>query len=224
MGAEASMASNDMVLTPEGKAVAFQPSRSSCAGLTAIAMDTGLAETRRLEVYVAGGPGDPVDLMRTDFGWNFNLFVSNVELIRWLREWNDTHPGHGVRLYGIDTSGGFGDARMGRAGIVLDHLIDYLSRITPVAAREVVTRLTEFKGRFSDQAYARYTAEERHRLTSALAEAQTLFATERATMIAASSPEGLLRRTRSARLPHVGADVQRLAVRRRQDPSGARRL
>ncbi len=159
------------------------------AGLTAIALESGLAETRRLEDYVAGGPGDPVDLVRTDFGWNFNLFVSNVELITWLRDWNDAHPGHKARLYGIDTSGGFGDARMGRAGIVLGDVVDYLSKAAPATAREAVARLSEFKGRFSDEAYARYAPEDRHRLTAALAEAQKLFATHHEAMVAATSPE-----------------------------------
>jgi erythromycin esterase len=156
-------------------------------GLTAVAMESGIAETRRLEAYVAGGPGDPTALVREYFGWNFNLFVSNVEMIQWLRHWNDAHPGRKVRLYGIDTSGGFGDSRMGRAGIVLNDVTDYLGQTIPVAARDVLVRLSAFKGRFSDEAYAHYTAEERTRLNAALAEAQTLFATERAAMVAASS-------------------------------------
>ena len=156
-------------------------------GLSAVAMESGMAETRRLEAYIAGGPGDPIDLVREYFGWNFNLFVSNVEMLRWLRQWNDVHPGRQVRLYGIDTSGGYGDARMGRAGIVLDDVTAYLKDTVPVAARDVLGRLSAFKGRFSDEAYAHYTAEERTRLNAALAEAQTLFATERAAMVAASS-------------------------------------
>ena len=150
-------------------------------------MESGIAETQRLEAYVDGGPGDPTDLVREYFGWNFNLFVSNVEMIRWLRAWNDAHPGRAVRLYGIDTSGGFGDTRMARAGIVLDDVTDYLNSTVPMAARDVLARLSAFRGRFSDEAYAHYTAEERTRLNAALAQAQTLFATERATMIAASS-------------------------------------
>jgi erythromycin esterase len=157
-------------------------------GLTAIAMESGLAETRRLEDYVAGGAGDPLDLVRTYFGWNFNLFVSNLDLIRWLRSWNDAHPAAKVRLYGIDTSGGFGDSRMGRAGIVLGDVADYLARTTPAASRDVVVRLSAFRNRFSDEAYPSLTTEERVRLSAALGGARLLFATQHVAMVAASSP------------------------------------
>ena len=72
---------------------------------TAIAIETGYAESLRLSDYIAGGPGDAVEISRTSFTSGFGNFQANVDLIAWMREYNRTAtPERQLRLFGIDLS------------------------------------------------------------------------------------------------------------------------
>ena len=74
-------------------------------GFSAIALETGFAESLRISDYIAGGPGDAADIARTSFTSGFGNFQANVELITWMREYNrTTPPARQLRLFGVDLS------------------------------------------------------------------------------------------------------------------------
>jgi erythromycin esterase len=159
-------------------------------GLTAVALESGLAESRPLYRYVLGGPGDAEALVRTGLTHGFGRLRENLELVVWLRAWNAAHPAHPVHLYGIDRStiqsgppGQPGD------GIVLDHVSAYLARTVPDASAEVRTRLAAFARRFTEVDYPAYSAADRIALDAALQDTMQLFQAQRAAMIRASSAE-----------------------------------
>ena len=56
-------------------------------GFSAIALETGFAESLRMSDYIAGGPGEAADIARTSFTSGFGNFQANVELITWMREY-----------------------------------------------------------------------------------------------------------------------------------------
>ncbi|MFD2500209.1 erythromycin esterase family protein [Rhizorhabdus histidinilytica] len=76
-------------------------------GFTAIAIESGTSEARRLHDYVAGGPGDVRQLVRESLSWGFGRFAENVALVEWMRAYN-ADPAHArkIAFYGIDMSGG----------------------------------------------------------------------------------------------------------------------
>jgi erythromycin esterase len=72
---------------------------------SAIALETGYAESLRISDYIAGGPGDAADIARTSFTSGFGNLQANVELITWMRDYNRTAPpAKQLRLFGIDLS------------------------------------------------------------------------------------------------------------------------
>ena len=74
-------------------------------GFTAIALETGFAESLRLAAFIDGGPGDAREVARTSFTSGFGNFAGNVSLIEWMRAHNATAPGgRRLRLIGIDLS------------------------------------------------------------------------------------------------------------------------
>ena len=74
-------------------------------GFSAIALETGYAESLRIGDYIEGGPGDAADVARTSFTSGFGNFQANVELIAWMREYNRTRPAaRQLRLFGVDLS------------------------------------------------------------------------------------------------------------------------
>lgn len=75
------------------------------SGFSAIALETGFAESLRISDYIAGGPGEAADIARTSFTSGFGNFQANVELITWMREYNrTTPPARQLRLFGVDLS------------------------------------------------------------------------------------------------------------------------
>src|SRR5690606_15887244 len=110
-------------------------------GFTAVALETGFSESRRIEEFVAGGPGDVAQIVRNHITWGFGDFVENVELVRWMRAYNDD-PSHRTKLsfYGIDLPGGY-EGSMSRARIALDDALEYLKGAAPGASEPVRTAI-----------------------------------------------------------------------------------
>lgn len=72
---------------------------------TAIAIETGYAESLRLGDYIAGGPGEAAEIARASFTSGFGNFQANADLIAWMRAYNRTaRPEQRLRLFGIDLS------------------------------------------------------------------------------------------------------------------------
>jgi erythromycin esterase-like protein len=74
-------------------------------GFTGIALETGYAESVRLDAFVSGAPGDATTIARESFTSGFGAFQANVDLIRWMRSYNQTAlPDRRLRLFGLDLS------------------------------------------------------------------------------------------------------------------------
>lgn len=98
---------------------------------TAIALESGLCESKRVQEFVTGGAGDAAQIARDSISWGFGKFGENVELLRWIRAYNEDpkHP-HKVNFYGIDMCGG-DEGGFPHARIALDNVLGYVRRIAP---------------------------------------------------------------------------------------------
>lgn len=157
-------------------------------GFTAIALETGLNESRHLQDYVAGGEGDALGAARRGFTWGFWRYPENVELLDWIRTYN-ADPAHGrtIRLYGIDLSGGDSSGLWTNARITLDDSLAFLKRTAPQDSERLRQRLVPFLGRFEVGAYVAMPVSERARLRSAIGDLIGFFDRNRASLTAASS-------------------------------------
>lgn len=173
---------------------------------TAIALESGLSESRRVNLFVLGGPGDPREIARGNLTWGFGDYAENVELLRWLRQHNAGSPARKVHFYGIDVSGGSnGDFTTAR--LALDEAIAYLGRFAADVSRSERAELEPFLNRFTRQKYLDLAPQEKTRLRAAVASLVALFQRERSRLIAASSPDELAWAQRSA---VVAAQVEEL--------------
>ncbi|QGN55484.1 erythromycin esterase family protein [Novosphingobium sp. Gsoil 351] len=176
--------------------------------LTAVALESGFAESRQLYDYVLGGPGDPAALLDTGLTHGFGNLRENLELITWLRAWNAQHSGRPVRLYGIDRST-IQSAPPGvrRRSVVLDHVARYLERTIPRASAPARIELMRFADRFTENDYQGYAAEDRTLLDRTLATIQAMFVTHRSEMIRRSGADDFAWAQReaydAARLPEL---------------------
>lgn len=137
-------------------------------GFTAIAIETGFTESQALARYVAGGPGELDDIVRTSFTWGFGTFAENAELVAWMRAYN-ADPAHTrkLRIYGIDLSGS-GNGAFPDARIAVDAALDQLARRDHARAATLRTRFAPLLDRFSSDGYPVLRPEERAHLASAL--------------------------------------------------------
>jgi erythromycin esterase-like protein/fermentation-respiration switch protein FrsA (DUF1100 family) len=166
-------------------------------GFTAIAMESGLSESRRVNDFVLSGRGDPREIARRNLTWGFGDYAENVELLRWLREHNAAAAGRKVQFYGIDVSGG-SDGDFTTARVSLDEARDYLERFAPGLSRRERADLDPFLDRFTHQKYLALTPAAKAELRDAIGRLIALFGRERARLISASSSDALAWAERSA--------------------------
>jgi erythromycin esterase len=70
---------------------------------TAIAIESGLPESRPIFDFVAGGPGDAGQVVRGNITCGFGEAQENGELVSWMREYNaGARRPRKVRFYAID--------------------------------------------------------------------------------------------------------------------------
>lgn len=157
-------------------------------GLTAVALESGFAESRRLYDYVLGGPGEAQPLVRDGLTHAFGRLRENLELVEWLRGWNAAHPARPVHLYGVDLST-IQSAPPGAKGygVILDRIDAYLLRAAPSGSAGVRARLRPFAHRFTETDYPSYTAQDRAAATAATAEAAAYLADHSSEMVRATS-------------------------------------
>jgi erythromycin esterase len=166
---------------------------------TAIALESGSVEGRRVHDYVRGGPGNPTEILTQGFGWNFGRFAANETLVKWLREINsDPTRSRKVNFYGFDLAGSLGDSSATRGPrTALLEALQYLDRVDPGAAAGCRARLADllpnlqfdYHARRTGPAYHRLHAAERDSLTGVIADLISLIERRAARYIAASSVE-----------------------------------
>lgn len=159
-------------------------------GFTAIAIESGLHESRSLHEFVAGGPGQLRELARTGFTWGFWRYPENIELLEWMRDYNlDPRHRRKIAFYGIDMSGGDASGEWARARITLDTGLAFLARAAPAKSSRVRAALSPFLGGFTAPGNRDLSVGDRDRLRSAIGDMVRFFDTNRKALIAATSPE-----------------------------------
>lgn len=137
-------------------------------GLAAVALESGIAQARRVDDYVRGGSGTAQAAVREGLGWNFDDLVANAELAAWLRAWNAEPSRHAVRFYGMDVTGGDRDDGMRNARAALDGVAAHLAQVSDQRAQDAARELAACADRFSPPGYAVSSGAERTRLLRAL--------------------------------------------------------
>jgi prolyl oligopeptidase len=157
-------------------------------GFTAIALESGFNEARRVNAFVQGGEGDPRQIAREGLTWGFGTLPENVELLRWIRQYN-AEPGRSrkVTFHGIDLTGGDSESTFATSRLALDDALSYLQSVAPESSASARAAIEPFLDRFSLSGYQSLSSEERARLRASIESLVASFESQRARWISASS-------------------------------------
>lgn len=112
-------------------------------GFTAIAIESGVVESRVVNDYVLGGDGELGDVLARGISWTFDELPQNAALVRWIRDYNATAAGtRKIQFYGFDVPGSPGNpqARRGVDTALLEAL-RFLARVEPEQAEAFRARV-----------------------------------------------------------------------------------
>ncbi len=131
-------------------------------GFTAIALESSFTESRAIYDFVAGGPGDAVDIARCCLTWGFGRYGENTQLLQWMRDYNrgaatQQHPGarRAIHFYGIDLSGADHDGGFSGAQVALDRVVRYARTAIPKDSQKLLSELAPLLERVSTAGFAR---------------------------------------------------------------------
>lgn len=154
-------------------------------GFDAIAIESGITESRAVHDYVLGGDGGLDTVVAQGFSWGFDRWPQNAELIRYLREHNrNAADADSVHFFGFDVSNL--PSFVGRGGVELSLLttLEYLDRVDPEASANTRERLASvFPGPLGE------TETERDVLTGAISELIAMLKRRQHEYISLSSPD-----------------------------------
>lgn len=107
-------------------------------GVTAIGLETSFTESRAVDEFVLGAPGDAATLARRDLSWGFGRYEANVQLIQWMRNYNENaHGRRKIHFYGVDMSGA-GRGEFTHADITVRSVVRYLQTVAPESSKSVL--------------------------------------------------------------------------------------
>jgi erythromycin esterase len=169
------------------------------SGFSAIALESGYAESLELNAYIAGGPGDVADVARRYFTSGFGAFAENIELLRWMRDYNRTAPpGRRLTIVGIDLSlGGPTGSWATRAPV--DCALRFVERAAPEGARRLRAEFSSGAGQAID-----------HQRVFSAADQESYEAFTRR-LLSAARESGDPRGIQCARVAIQAGDVQKVA-------------
>ncbi len=103
-------------------------------GFRVFAVEANQLAVEKVDRYVRGGEGSARDAMRTMFAvWNTQAML---EMVEWMRGWNEAHPESAVRFVGYD---------MQDHDVPFDSLMAYLEENEPALAPVLEERLGEYR-------------------------------------------------------------------------------
>jgi erythromycin esterase len=141
-------------------------------GFAAIALESGLVESRVLNDYVTGSEGLLDHAVEQGFSFGFHDFQQNADLIEWLRSYNDALPTGApkVQVFGIDVSGSPGNLSAPRnPDTALSVVLDYLDANNGEAAASFRNRIEgHLAALASTNDYGLVSAAQRNALTAAI--------------------------------------------------------
>jgi erythromycin esterase len=166
-------------------------------GFTAIAIESGIVESRELHEFVRHGVGDLDAMVAQGISWTFDELPQNRAMVRWLTQYN-ADPGHTrkVNFYGFDVPGSPANSKATRGlDTALIASLRYLERVDEGAHTAFRRRIASFlpSVHFDIQrpahrpGYDRLSATERDTLTAIVADLVTLFERQEAQYTAATS-------------------------------------
>lgn len=156
-------------------------------GFTAIAIESGLPESRRVHDVVNGAPGGIDEAVRQGLTWGFGGFGENAALVRWMREYNaSASRRRTIRFYGMDLSlaGPLGSTP---TTAPIEAALSYLARVDPVSAARSRAAFLPHLPKLPHG--PPFTAAEHDLLTAAITGMAALFDRNRAAYVASSSEE-----------------------------------
>jgi len=112
-------------------------------GFTAVAIESGIVEGRRIYDYVRAGEGDFDSVLAEGLSWTFDQLPQNRALIRWLRQFNASSGClRKVNFYGYDVAGSPGETRA-RRGLrtALSEALEFLRQVDNRAGSRFDARL-----------------------------------------------------------------------------------
>jgi erythromycin esterase len=154
-------------------------------GFTAIAIESGLPESRRVQDFVEGGLGDVRQIVRDNLSYNFGAFGENVELVEWMRAYNaDTAHRRKLRFYGVDLSIG-GPRGYTPRRAPFEAVLAYLWRVDRVSAQREQAIIEPLIARLPGA--SSFSPTEHERLSAAIDNLVSLFERHRRTFVATTS-------------------------------------
>jgi len=150
---------------------------------TAIAVESGLPESRLIYDFIAGGPGTIEQVLREGFSCGPGNTQENEELIRWIREYNSNATNaRKVRFYAID---------VGRCGqgtpLAYENALAYLTRVDPASGQKFRSTLKPYLDRLSEGDAKALSQSESDGLMAAIEDLFALLERERPAYVAATS-------------------------------------
>lgn len=141
-------------------------------GFSALVIESGLVESKVLNDYVLHGIGDLDTAVAQGISHGFDQFQQNIELIRWLRQYNaeQIDAANKVQIFGMDTSGSPGNLGATRKpDTALAYTLQYLSEADPTAGAEFEQRAAEYLPALAGtNGYGTLPMAERNALTAAI--------------------------------------------------------
>ena len=176
-------------------------------GFTAIAIESGVVESRVVQEYVRGAPGELSNVVQQGITWTFADLPQNAALVRWIREYNaDPRHSRKVNFYGFDISGSPNVRSPTRPGsVALVEALKFLARVDAPAGASLQQRLASLlpRARYylrnpedappasapaDSGGYEQLNTVQRESLTAAIEDLIALLERKEAHYIAASSP------------------------------------
>jgi erythromycin esterase len=162
-------------------------------GFNAIALESGIVESRVLNDYVTQGKGDFDAVLPQGFSNGFDTFRQNGELIQWMREYNARLPPGAtkVQIFGLDVPGSPGNFDAARGpDTALRSAMEYLRVVDPQAAAEMQSRFASFLPVLKGiNGYGELKESERDILTAATADLVSLMERQRLAYVGKSSKD-----------------------------------
>jgi erythromycin esterase len=166
-------------------------------GFTAVALESGIVESRKVHEFVRGGAGELDTVVAEGVSWTFDELPQNRALVNWLAQYNaDPRHTRKVNFYGFDVPGSPANssARRGMDTAVIETL-EYLARVDKEANATFRGRLAPYLNTFhfdfqrpaAVPGYDQLSQPGRDALTAAIVDLVSLFERQEARYTIASS-------------------------------------
>jgi erythromycin esterase len=150
----------------------------------AVALETALSTSKRLYDYVLGNSTESASEAATAFSYGFDAYKENLELVRWLRSYNLTHPAsQRVAIYGIDLTGqGFPTAYRS-----IEAVLAFLNRADAKLGRAAIADFADLRSKFRVDHYTALPQAEKDLISIKIHDLVALLTRQRPQLTAATS-------------------------------------